>query len=52
MRMTFWMLGKSGVAVQAREEEDELDEDEETAEEGRVGLIEYVPRLMVTNSLS
>lgn len=46
--MTFWMLRKSGVAQDARDSEDELDEVDETAEEGRAGLTEYVPRLMVT----
>ena len=40
------MLGKSGVAVPARDDADE-DEEEEAVEEGRVGRTEFVPRLMV-----
>jgi len=42
------MLGKSSEVVDDREDADDEDEVEDAVEEGRIGRLEYVPRLMVT----
>lgn len=48
VQMTFCMLRKSGEAVHDRDEEEDADDVEDAVDEGRVGRMEYVPRLMAT----
>lgn len=47
MRMTFWILDKSGEAEEVFETNED-DEDEEAVDVGRGDLPPYIPWLMVT----
>jgi hypothetical protein len=49
VQMTFCMLRKSGEAAHDREDDEEdADDVDDAVDEGRVGRLEYVPRLMAT----
>lgn len=48
LRITLWMLEKSGETAQAFDDADEDEEEEEMVEEGRAGLPPCLPWLMVT----